>query len=406
MDGVCPEVIGEQKDSGRVGTKATLTINGGSRPVGGPYKILWSKTPITEESDYIILDEGEIDRLSTEVTVSFTIPEASYGTNYVQYRRQYRPEDPYGFMFTVLPDIKITPASVSPGSKVTIKGTGFMADDDSTELSFDGETIDMLIDTNSVGSFTVQFTVPNTMAGKHDLDVIAENIFGVDASASFNVIPKISLDPKEPEIGSEVTVTGCGFAANSEISVEYDGVAASNSPITDELGNFTHVFNVPESAEPEHVVTATDGAGNTATFSLPLEGEPPAAPATVSPQEQRFGLLGSQVVAFTWTGVTDTSRASYTLEIASNLNFFPLTAGMRKTELTQPTCLVNLPPGNYYWRVKAVDGAGNESDWSLSPYQFKVGFFSIWHLLVGGLIVMVILIFVVRAFYRRISEYL
>jgi hypothetical protein len=43
--------------------------------------------------------------------------------------------------------------------------------------------------------------------------------------------------------------------------------------------------------------------------------------------------------------------------------------------LTDTSCTVTLTPGVYFWRVKAVDGADNESEWSLSPVAFEVGIF-------------------------------
>jgi len=111
------------------------------------------------------------------------------------------------------------------------------------------------------------------------------------------------------------------------------------------------------------------------------------------------------VVTFTWTDVDDPSGVSYILEIADNLNFFPLAAGMRKTDLTQPACIATLDPGTYYWRVKAIDGAGNESQWTLSPYPFKVGLFSTAYLIIGGIICLLAFLFIIRAFFRRIKEF-
>jgi hypothetical protein len=375
---------------------------------------VWSKTPIGEEStDYIVLTEGEFPRDTTKVTVTFTVPEAAYGINYVQYRRNWRPEAPYGFAFTVLPDIKLSPSSGSPGSKVILNGTGFPANKKEVTLSFDGQDTALAISTSGVGSFSAEFAIPNTIAGKHEFKATVESISMVDASASLQVSPKISLEPEHPEIGAEVTVTGCGFAAKSQVSIKYDDISISSSPtdkppITDWNGSLSLSFKVPESSKDNHVITATDKAGNVATYGLPLEGEAPPAPNTITPGEkqQRFGVFGSQLVIFTWTEVSDPSGVTYILEIDDNLNFFPLEPGMRKTGLTTPNCTIQLEPGTYYWRVKAVDGAGNESGWALSPYPFKVGLFSAWYLVMGGLIFVIIFILIVRAFFRRIREYL
>jgi hypothetical protein len=378
--------------------------------VGGPYRILWSKTTITEDSvegvDYFVLATGEVPINDTRVTVSFTIPEAAYGTSHVQFLRSYRPESPYGFSFSVVPDIKVSPASGSPGADVTVNGTGFPEKKD-VELSFDGTDTKLAITASELGSFEADFAVPYTIAGKHELKATVENISLGDIVTSLNVGPTISLEPEHPDIGAEVTLTGRGFAAKSLVSIKYDEAAVADSPTTDEAGNFAHKFNVPESSKDNHVITATDKAGNVATYGLPLEGEAPPTPNTIAPGEKqnRFGTFGAQLVTFAWTDVADPSGVTYILEIDGNLSFFPLEPGMRKTGLTKPGCTIQLGPGTYYWRVKAVDGAGNESDWALSPYPFQVGLFSTWYLVVGGLIFAVIFILVVRAFFRRVREY-
>jgi len=378
--------------------------------VGGPYRILWSKTTITEDcvntGSCVLLATGEVPTGETKVTVSFTIPEAAYGINYVQFLRNYRPESPYGFSFSVVPDIKVSPASVTPGGEATVTGTGFPEKKD-VELSFDGTDTKLAITTNELGSFSTEFAIPYTIAGNHEFKATVKNMSLGDIVASLNVGPTISLEPEHPDIGAEVTLSGRGFAAKSQVSIKYDEAAVADSPTTDDSGNFSHKFIVPESSEANHVITATDKAGNVATYGLPLEGEAPPMPNTIAPGEkqQRFGTFGAQLVAFAWTDVSDPSGVTYILEIDNNLSFFPLEPGMRKTGLTKPGCTIKLEPGTYYWRVKAVDGAGNESDWALSPYPFQVGFFSTWYLVIGGLIFAAIFILVVRAFFRRVREY-
>jgi hypothetical protein len=66
---------------------------------------------------------------------------------------------------------------------------------------------------------------------------------------------------------------------------------------------------------------------------------------------------------------------------------------------------MRLEPGTYYWRVKAIDGAGNESEWALSPYPFQVGLFSGLYLAGGAVIFVIVFIFIIRAFFRRVREY-
>jgi hypothetical protein len=292
-----------------------------------------------------------------------------------------------------------------PGSTITIKGTGFPAKSKNIILSLDGNNTKLSILTSDLGSFNADFTVPETMAGRHQFTAIDENTSIGEITANLQVIPTISLQPEQPEIGAEVTLSGHGFAAKSKVSIKYDDITVSNSPSTNDTGNFTETFIVPESPTDEHIITATDKAGNVATFGLPLEGTAPSVPTPISPVDQRFGWFGAQPVLFTWTQVSDPSGITYTVEVDNSLRFFPLEPGMRKTGLTKPNCVMNLEPGTYYWRVKSTDGAGNDSEWSLSPYPFQVGFFSGLYLAVGAIIFLFIFIFILRAFFRRVREY-
>jgi hypothetical protein len=349
--------------------------------------------------------EGQFPAGTKEVTVSFTIPEASYGTNFVQFLRDYRPTNPYGFSFSVVPNLSVTPPTVTPHSTVTIKGTGFPAKSKNILVSFDGKDTNMDITASDLGSFTGQFTVPDTIAGNHQFKATIESLSVGDITANLQVTPTISLEPEHPDIGAEVTLTGWGFASKSAVSIKYDDIVVSNSPTADDDGNFTEKFVVPDSSSDTHVITATDRAGNAATYGLPLEGTPPPEPNPVSPIDERFGWFGSQPVIFNWTPVSDPSGITYTLEVDRSLSFFPLAPGMRRSDLTKPNTVMTLEPGTYYWRVKAVDGAGNESPWSLSPYPFQVGFFSGLYLAGGAFIFLIIFIFIVRAFFRRVREY-
>lgn len=382
-----------------------LAIASAGFPLDGPYQILWSKSPISDPGTYTLVAEGEVAKGSAQATAIFTVPEAAYGTNYIQFRRGRRPQkDPYNFIFSVLPGIKVTPQPASVGSEVTIKGTGFPANKDDIKISFDGKDTTLSISTNNIGSFETTFTIPNTIAGKHEFNVTVENMSLGDIIASIQIQPNITLDPQHPEVGSEVTMTGSGFAATSQVSIKFNNIVIADSPKTDQTGNFIHRFKVPESSQDKQVVTATDKSGNVATSGLLLEKDPPPSPTPIFPTTvQRFGWFGSQTVNFSWSEVSDASGVTYTLEIGENIKMWPPIA--IRSNLKETNCAVLLHPGTYYWRVKAVDGAGNESQWELSPYPFRVGLFSSWYISIGGLLFLFLFILLVRAFFRRLREY-
>ena len=82
-------------------------------------------------------------------------------------------------------------------------------------------------------------------------------------------------------------------------------------------------------------------------------------------------------MTFNWGPVPEPEDATYTLEIGENFDFNPTLPGLQKTRLTSTTFSMVLPPGTYYWRVKAVDSQGNGGDWAYAPYAFKVGEFPV-----------------------------
>jgi hypothetical protein len=113
-------------------------------------------------------------------------------------------------------------------------------------------------------------------------------------------------------------------------------------------------------------VRATDNAGNIGAWSsvwtLLIDTVPPAAPDLLSPADGEN--LVDNTPLLDWSDVVDPSGVSYDLFIATD-NEFTLII-LQKIGLT--TSQYELDPSEalsentYYWRVRAVDGAGNVGD--------------------------------------------
>jgi len=391
-----------------VGTKASITFTSTTRSLGGDSYLWlgqWVEKP--DESNFQ-LAKATAPPNTYEVVLDFTVPELPYkagGYSLTLWNARVNPEGSAAtFSFKILPSLQATPKSAAPGDKIELKGTGFMANSDIT-LAFDGKDTKQALEANSLGSFATTFDLGNIMGGRHEFKASTPEAHGVEATSSVNVGPVITVQPATLTVGEQVTVTGRGFAASSAVSIVYDDDALANSPTTDTNGGFTYTFKVPQTSKAQHTLVATDKAGNKASYGTAMEDKPPQAPNPIQPRGERFGFMGARTVKFQWTESSDESGVIYTLEIARDLNFFPLEPGMRKTGLTSTVCLVGIPPGTFYWRVRAIDGAGNESPWALSPYPFNVGFISLPYIIVGGLLLVLILVLIIRAAFRRISEY-
>ena len=102
------------------------------------------------------------------------------------------------------------------------------------------------------------------------------------------------------------------------------------------------------------------------TFRLKLatqlqDTQPPSTPTPISP----IGFSSSTLVTFVWEEVFDPSGVKYSLQLALDSSFTSLILNL--TNLSQARYTVSSALSEYttyYWRVKAVDGAGNESQWS------------------------------------------
>lgn len=356
--------------SGKVGTMVVLSITSSTFLLEGDYEIRWSPTATFDKNNTIVLKEGNVAKGSTAVTARFAIPKAKYGIHYIQFI-QLANRGVINFQFFIKPGLKISPTSATPGTIVTISGTGFPANDNG-KLIFDGKSTDVAIATNDVGSFSSEFIIPDTSADEHKLIARTEYL-AVTATTELEVVPNASPASETPDVDIEDAVAG----------------------VRDDNGS---------------------------TFNLPQDSKPPPTPGVIAPMGHRFGLLGAQPVSFRWSKVSDPSGITYALEIADNYDFLPVMQFMKRTELTETSYTISIEPGAYYWRVKAIDGAGNESRWAYAPYTFKVGevsslirefvellkearFLSILGFIIGGFIVLRILVLVIRAFVHRRRDY-
>jgi hypothetical protein len=308
--------------SGKVGTKVTLSIISSSFSLEGDYKVRWSPTATFDENKTIILKKGNVPKGAHTVAVIFTVPESRHGVHFVQFAPSAG-IDPVNFQFIVKPNIQVIPTSAQSGGIVTLKGTGFPANDSGT-LFFDNKATHINASTSITGSFEQQFTMPLTSSGQHQFFVDIPMMY---PDAGVVAIQVISPDKQTPP--------------NSE-----------------------HALPTAE--------TKTDS--QIAHMHLPIEdNHPPHEPIPITPMGHSFGIWGAKEVTFTWSEVSDTSGITYNLEISRNVNFDQLEFGMQLTSLAQTSYAATLEPGIYYWRIKAIDGAGNESYWGYSQRAFRVG---------------------------------
>jgi hypothetical protein len=153
--------------------------------------------------------------------------------------------------------------------------------------------------------------------------------------------------------------------------IRYDTTQVA-SATTDATGGFYARFKAPASDGGEHNIVASDGI-STIVSTFAMDSAPPPIPTLLSPT---YDTKVDAQASFNWTDVSDPSGVTYVFQIASDSSFGILI--LEKTGLTSPGYQMmeeeKLESGSmvYYWRVKAIDAAHNESDWTFAR-TFRVG---------------------------------
>jgi hypothetical protein len=287
-----------------------------------------------------------------------------------------------------------------------VTGASFANAESGITIVWDGVVVAGGITAGASGDWTGAFTVPVSVTGGHRVSAYGSvtPISGV-AEVTFKVNPNANIAPATGYVGAQVTISGDGFAANKPVSVAYDGIAVAPNPssaTTSPQGSFTVTFVAPRSRGGLHKVRVSDGI-SAKEFDWAMESTAPPIVQLLQPEAgQRLSLFGDVPVTWKWSEVTDPSGVTYVLEVSSTADFSNIV--LRKADLSTATytttAVDTLPLGQYFWRVKAIDGAYNESAWT-APADFRTGLMPLWAFILsimGALVVVVVLaIFVRRA---------
>ncbi|MFC1920294.1 IPT/TIG domain-containing protein [Chloroflexota bacterium] len=262
------------------------------------------------------------------------------------------------------------------GSTVTVTGSGFIA---STEVTIIFEGTDVkTAKSDASGNLNTSFIVPALTVG--DYGVSADDGTNT-AGKRFNIATSTDISPvtstsSPGNVGSAITISGMGFTPSSTVVVTYDGTQVTTAAVGTD-GSFSALFNAPKSVSGAHTVVATQGA-NTQSFTFYMESTAPAIPPPLIPET---GTKASAEAYFDWDDVTDPSGIIYSLQVSIDETFLAESlirdiTGITESEytLTKEERLDSVSKeAPYYWRVKAMDNASNESDWS-SASTFFIGF--------------------------------
>ncbi|OGN96376.1 MAG: hypothetical protein A2Z77_09500 [Chloroflexi bacterium RBG_13_51_36] len=159
------------------------------------------------------------------------------------------------------PFINLSPHIGVPGEEITVYGGNFTPDRWVDIYYYQNGTRTWVVEaeTDDGGDFDVDFVVPESYTGDHE--VRAEDDNDLIASEDFTVKPGLTVSPDEGPVGTNVTVQGHGFAEEEEgIELRYylDGdfeLIAENMVANDD-GWWSRSFLIPASARGNHKLDA------------------------------------------------------------------------------------------------------------------------------------------------------
>jgi hypothetical protein len=289
---------------------------------------------------------------------------------------------------TVEPDIILFPQSGKVDDTISISGTGFAKRPKLVDIFFDNTYVQQ-VQTDTLGSFYIEaFVIPDLdlPQGTYYIEAEDEDENLAVAAFTLNVAPPTTTPPTTtppttpPDdtdlnisyqtnyVGSSVAIGGSGFTPNATAEVSYDGEEVATTTV-ESNGAFLVTFHIPPSTGGDHIISVTDGT-NTAQLTYTVETTPPSTPPPLLPT---MGAKVRSPYIFDWEDVTDDSLpVTYTLQVSSDTGFSTTSIVLEKTELElseytlteQEELVLAGKETPYYWRIKAVDAASNESAWT------------------------------------------
>jgi len=377
---------------------AEITIDLATGPVGTVVNISGNGFRANESVNFFIDSTNlSVSGIATNAVGSFstsvTLPAVSSGTHQLKAADSINNDTE---AFVVIAKATTSPTSGYAGTKVTVNGTGFLANQIAT-VTFDN-TPEGTATISAQGNFTMSFEAPTRQAGVYKIRATDGTNF---SEANFSITTSATITTTSAStpgyVGAPTTVNGVGFKAGATITVTYDGKEVKTGTVGTDT-NFSITFSAPASKAGEHTVTVSDG-----TVMLPLkyymDATVPVSPILTEPETgERQKATGK----FIWNAVSDPSGVTYELQIASDTSFSAASIvlekkGLTTTEytLTKAEKLKNTKKdAPDYWRVRAVDGAENAGNWS-NIWSFTVGSvlpaWALWVLI--GLGAVIILLF-------------
>ena len=322
--------------------------------------------------------------------VAFNVPNMAPGSYEVTAEDDDGNTDKVEFTITTGASLNRTTGNI--GTELAVTGTGFTA----------GGTVTIKYDDTEIGAFRAggngdfkaTFTVPVSKYGSHVITVgdgvsTKQLTFVVESEA-----PPVPVTLLPGDGGEAKAVAGFDWEDVYDPSLpvnyrfqiasdqDFSSIVLDKEGLTESeyaLAAEENLAAVEKEAPYYWRVKSTDGASNESPWSSPWSFYVTAPPVPML----LLPINDSEAEAaafFDWEDVTSLSPpVTYRLQVASDEDFSSMVlekdglAGSEYTMTEEEKLSAVKKEVPYYWRVKAVDGAANESEWA-APWSFYVGF--------------------------------
>ena len=159
--------------------------------------------------------------------------------------------------------ISVSEESGFVNEEITVNGASF--DPNRMVSIYFNNTFLTSAQTDSYGSFSVVFSVPTVAKGEYIVKAVDAN--SNEATKLFTIESHIAITPATGEVGSQININGCGFAASSNTAIYFDNINISTVS-TNSNGAFSIDVVIPYSPGGEHVIKVIDGQNNESITSF------------------------------------------------------------------------------------------------------------------------------------------
>jgi hypothetical protein len=392
--------LSQNESSGHIGDD--MEIRGSGFPCEGTginirYYLDINPHSKLDDSQYIDFPVTQVDALGSWEE-EFSVPASIRGTHsidayYDNSEDTLAEVDNDRVSFDIEPTITLNAYSGHVGETIAVTGAGFAREDGDIRLRFGAneEILDKKVD--EYGNWgPLSLTIPPCTKGEHLIEAFQGKSKTPLASAAFTAMPRISLSTATGHVGQTLSVTGTAFAPNTTINITYQD--QTSAVATDASGILPAVTFTAKGKHGEQQLSANYDGSSVLYVIFSMEETPPDVTGLISPiNAGRSGSLldsfaGKICPTFEWFAATDASGiSSYDMQIANSADF-------NAPVVSTSVAIGNLAPvddiasytlpreqglsyGDYHWRVKAIDAAGNEGDWS-AIQSFKAGWLPRW----------------------------